>query len=300
MKKILLLLTFLSVLLSGYFFYKTPIQDYIHNVIYYSYCSEPIAYRIDTVDPKFNLSKDKFIQAASQAAKIWDSAYGKTLFVYDPKGELSVNLIYDERQKLTSEINQLESTVKSQQKNLKPQIEQYEKASAQFKQKINQLNQEIQEWNLKGGAPADEYNQLTQRQAELQQEASRLNETAQNLNLTTNEYNTQVSELNQTIDTFGQVLQLRPEEGIFKGPENTIEVYFYIDQPELVHTLSHEFGHSLGIDHNNNIQSLMYPKTTKALTLSSEDKQALFEICKERSKLELIQQRLQQLVKNLQ
>lgn len=300
MKKFLILLAVFATIGISAFLNQSLVQKYYHQAFFYSYCSEPIAYRIDTVDPEFNLSKEKFIEYSKQATEIWNDSYGKTLFVYDPAGNLSVNLVYDERQRLNTEISKLETTVKSQQQNLKPQVAQYEKDSTALKQKIEQLNQEIQDWNTKGGAPPEEYEKLIQRQKELQQEADNLNETAKNLNLTADAYNTQVSALNKTIDTFGQALQLRPEEGIFLGPENKIEVYFYNGQQSLVHTLTHEFGHALGIDHNNNIASVMYPKTTKALKLSEEDTAALIEVCKDRSKFELLQQRIQQLLQPTQ
>lgn len=40
----------------------------------------------------------------TQASQIWSSAEGQNLFVYDPQGDLSINLIYDERQSLTKKI----------------------------------------------------------------------------------------------------------------------------------------------------------------------------------------------------
>lgn len=301
MVKKVLLFTFLLISIGlGIYFNRPLIQSYYHQAFYYSYCSEPIAYRIDTVDSKFKLSKEKFTARAQEAAQIWNDAYGKTLFVYDESGDLSVNLVYDERQALNSEINELETNVKSQQQNLKPQIAEYERKSAEFQQNLDQLNQEIQSWNSQGGAPTEIYNQLIQRQNELQQEANNLNETARRLNLTADAYNAKVTQLNQTIDEFSQTLDLKPEEGIFLGPQNRIEVYFYNGDQSLTHTLAHEFGHALGIDHNDNIKSIMYPKTTKAITLSEDDKTALIEICKDRSKFELLQQRIQQLIQPTQ
>jgi len=259
------------------------------NLLTYSVCDKPILYKVDRVDPKFDLSKDNFIEDANQAAQIWNKILGKKLFVYDTQGSLSINLIYDERQSLTSKVNQLENTVKSEQQTLKPEIKEYQNLAADFKQKISALNKEIEYWNSKGGAPPDEYNKIIQQQQELKEQANRLNTMAQNLNVSTNNYNSQVSELNQTISTLDNALQEKPEEGVFKYPENVIEVYFNISSQELIHTLAHELGHSIGLQHSTNSKAIMYSKTNQSLILSPDDISALEKLCQRHSIFELLQ-----------
>lgn len=263
--------------------------------VYYSFCDEPINYRIDTIDPRFNLSKEELLVDVSQSADIWNNTYGKNLFVYDPKGDLSVNLIYDERQSLTNQINLLENQVDTGQQNLKPQISEFERLSKEFKQKVADLNRKIAGWNDKGGAPPDEYNKLISEQQNVQQEANRLNIMAQSLNRSSDEYNNQATELNQTISTYNSALSERPEEGIYKGVENRIEIYLYLNKPELIHTLAHEFGHALGIGHVNNPNAIMYAKTSQKVILTSEDVNELQDVCRERSILELMQNYIYQL-----
>ncbi len=301
MKKLLLFLALVLFTWWIYVLYQPQIQTFIHQQIYYSYCDQPIRYQIDAVDPRFNLSKDELIKNITQATQIWSKAYGKPLFMSvldkDPERVLSINLIFDERQSLNTKINNLEQTVTSDKQNLKPKIAEYQTNLANFKERLAKLNSEIEGWNQKGGAPPDEYNKLLFEQQELQKEADTLNSTAKNLNLSTQEFNLKVSQLNQTIDTFDSALALKPEEGIFIGSKNRIEIYFNINRDELIHTLAHEFGHALGIDHNNDVISIMYPKTTKALTLSPKDRQDLNEVCKERSKIDLVKERLTQLIR---
>ncbi len=196
----------------------------LSNFLYYSVCDQPIRYRIVQVDPEFKLSKDNFKSDVDQAAQIWNKVIGKNLFVDDPKGNLSVNLIYDGRQSLTNEVNQLENTVKSDQQSLKPEISQFQSLSSDFKQKLDALNKEIEYWNNKGGAPSDEYNKIIKQQEDLKAEANRLNTMAQGLNTSTDFYNSQVNQLNQSISTLNTALEEKPEEGVFKYPENRIEV----------------------------------------------------------------------------
>lgn len=118
---------------------------------------------------------------------------------------------------------------------------------------------------------------------------------AQSLNRSSDEYNNQATELNQTISTYNSALSERPEEGIYKGVENRIEIYLYLNKPELIHTLAHEFGHALGIGHVNNPNAIMYAKTSQKVILTSEDVNELQDVCRERSILELMQNYIYQL-----
>ncbi|MDP3948087.1 MAG: matrixin family metalloprotease [bacterium] len=293
MKKILVFILFLIVVLV---IASRLDVSFLDNFFTYSFCDKPIRYRVDTVDPKFNLSRDAFVADINQAAQIWNNDRDKNLFIYDPKGDLSINLVYDERQSLTSQINQLENKVKSDIQALNPQVSEYKRLSADFKQKLADLNSQIESWNNQGGAPPDEYQKLIKQQQDLQAEVSTLNEMARSLDISADVYNAQVSNLNQTINTFNSVLEERPEEGIFKGPENRIEIYFNISKPELVHTIAHELGHALGIGHISNPAAIMYPKTSQKIKLTNEDIAVLEDVCKRYSFFELIQMRLAQMV----
>ncbi len=287
MKKLLLLFTLLIIPVGIYAYPES--RSYLAYKLSYSLCDSPIHYRIDTVDPKFNLSRDEFISDVNQAAKLWEIPIGKNLFISGSKAELSVNLIFDERQSLTNQINQLESQVQTNKLDLAPQVNEYKNQSLQFEAKLQAFKKEVEEWNSKGGAPEDVYNKLSRQQKDLQAEASRLNEMARSLNISTRNYNSQVGQLNQTIRTFNQDLTSRPEEGIFKGPENRIEIYFDISHQELVHTLAHELGHALGLDHISNPKAIMYYKTNQIIQASDDDIAALNYLCRRHSILEILQ-----------
>lgn len=288
MKKILLLifLAILPVLVLGLSL-KANNLDFLT----YSVCDRVIRYRIDTVDPKFNLSEEDFKGSINEAAQIWNDSYIKPLFVYDPKGVLSINLIYDERQSLTTRIDALEDKVKVDKQTISPELNEYQRLAAEFKIKAASLNKDIDYWNDKGGAPPDEYDKITKKQQELQAESDNLNAMAGSLNLSTEKYNAEVKKLNQTINSFNSALEQRPEEGIFIGPENRIEIYFNISRDELTHTLAHELGHALGLGHVADPKALMFAKTTQTLTPSDDDKIALSNLCKRRSMVDLIYQR---------
>lgn len=269
--------------------------------IKYSPCDTPLSYHIQTVDTRFNLSREDFTKDAEQASEIWNRAEDKNILELNQNnGAISVNLIFDNRAQLTNQINNLENNLDNQKGTLDEQIVQYRQAKVVFEKKLSDLNAQIEYWNSKGGAPADEYNKLVAQQRELKEEAQTLNNTAKRLNQTTDLYNSQVGQLDTTIQTFNQTLFLKPEEGLWDGKTRTITIYFDNSQNELTHTLAHEFGHALGLEHNDNKLSIMYPYSTTRITPSQNDLSDLELICKKRSLFDIGQKRLQLAILNLQ
>ncbi len=283
MRKFILLLCFL---LIGIFAYqKIPA---VAQVLSYSPCDTPLTYKLGSIDTRFNLTRDEVLSDTKEAVEIWNNTLNKPIFTHSDEGKITINLIYDKRQELSTQINQLQKQLDTNKENLDPQIDEYKKRSSAFDQKAAALNQDISYWNSKGGAPEDEYNQLMSRQKDLRQEAQELNRIAGTLNQSAVNYNSQIGELNQTEDQLNQTLTLKPEEGLYNGNDDTISIYFNNSQNELIHTLAHELGHARGLDHNNNAESVMYPSSTEDITLSNEDLASLTEICKERSDIHLV------------
>lgn len=293
MKKLLGVIIFLLVGGVVAFLFRQPLTTYANTLIYYYPCNTPIAYKISSIDPRFNLTESELQVALGEAAGIWSDAQGKELFVFDQeKGELVIGLVYDSRQLLTSQISSKEEEVKNKQGTLNAQIAQYENQVADFKQRVAKLNQTIQSWNSQGGAPKEEFDKIVAEQQTLQTEAQTLNARASELNLSAQDYNLNVGDLNQTIDTFNSEIERRPEEGLYNPKDNTITIYFSNSREELVHTLAHELGHARGIGHLENEESIMFPLSTETTQLSSEDKVALEAVCRRRSLLEQLQEKI--------
>ncbi len=293
MKKLVWVILLFSVLMGGYVF-KTPIVASANNILYQSPCETPKTFRIGNIDKKYNITREEFIESINDAGKLWSNQYGKALFIYDPEGDIEVNLVYDQRQFLSSQINDLNTKVKSQQDTLDPKISDYQKRTAEFRTKATQLNAEIEMWNKNGGAPPDEYERLKSRQENLRIEASSLQQEAAFLNQSTDEYNQQVGQLQQTVNSFNEQLSYKPEEGeyIYDNGQETINIYFDNSRTQLIHTLAHELGHSLEIAHNNNELSIMYPQSTETITLTIEDVNSLIKACERRSVIEKSSEKL--------
>lgn len=266
-------------------------------ILYYSPCDTPISYSIGSIDTRFHVTTDELLTDAKAATNIWNTTQNKQLFMYDPNAAFTINMVYDSRQALTSEITQLNSDLKQKQGDIDPKIAAFKKKQEDFEVRVSQLNQQVQYWNGKGGAPKEEYDKLVSQQKELQAEARSLNEEAQSLGQSTQEYNLNAQKLNHTIDNYKQVLQYRPEEGLYEqeGTKRKISIYIDISKDEFLHTLTHEFGHALGMDHNNDEKSIMYPQTTTVLQPSSEDINALNEICMKRTVFEVMYNRISEL-----
>jgi hypothetical protein len=255
-------------------------------------CDSPITYRIDTVDPKFNLSRDKFVADVAEAAKVWNNSSGKNLFSYETGGKVSVNLIFDERQAQSNQINALDTQLNNQKGQLDNQITAYKAQVADFKKRLSAHNATVESWNRQGGAPQDVYDQLEKERADLQKEADQLNSQAKKLNLSSENYSLGVGNLNNAINTFNEELTNKPEEGIFMGDKNRIEIYFNNNQPELVHTIAHELGHARGLDHNTDQNSIMFAFTSKTVKPTNADISELNDFCRNRSFVELVRTRL--------
>ncbi len=249
-------------------------------------------YKVGSVDKRFGLDIDEVVDYSKASADIWNKNYGRDLFVYDDSGELTINMVFDERQRASNTINKLDSDVNDEKGKLEAMIKDHHKDVADFKQRLAEHNATVESWNNRGGAPEEEFKKLTATQSQLEAEARSLNEQAKQLNVATEDYNLQVGNLNEAIANFNDDLVEKPEEGLYIGEENRIEIYFNNNRDELIHTIAHELGHARGLDHNNNSKSVMYPFSTKIVSLSGDDLNDLIETCKKRSPLEVVRNRL--------
>ncbi len=255
-KKLLSTIIFLGVIAgAGVYFYNSQP------------CVQPISYRIGEFDPRFNIGRADFAKVVEQAGEIWGEDMGRDLFKFEANGNLVVNLIYDERQETADKnakiISNIEQTTQSA-----------DMVQAQFLALELEYQSNLAEYNLL----------LAKRKNFEAIEAKRrqVNALAEEINALIKKYNFLVSTVNTNISTVNQTAGQEFEEGeyVYDQDGQRINIYEFKTRTELVRVLAHEFGHALGLDHNDNPKSIMYylnQSTNEALT--PEDSGSLQAVC---------------------
>src|SRR3989344_4685261 len=290
LRRIVLLSSIGTILVIGSFLY-----------LHQGPCATPITYKIGAVDPRFGVTPDDFKKDVLQASNIWEKPIEKPLFAYDPKGTITINLIYDNRQQITQKesepsanISQTSATaaaVKQQYSALRAQYEQaqqeYTTLWAQFKQAQAAYNAEVDHWNSVGGAPKPQYDVLTAgknallaQQNALEQKRQEVNGLAETVNAFIHRYNLLVSYINSNVNAINNdgLAGTQFEEGVYisDGSGKKINIYQFGNKIDLIRVLAHELGHALALEHNANPNSIMSPvNQSESLAVSPEDLEAL-------------------------
>lgn len=289
--------------------YRLAFDTLTFNAFKVKACAEPLTYTVRAFDERFHISEETFEKALKDATGIWEKAYGKTLFRQSTDGQLVINLIYDERQAATVQTTQVHNSIQTIKQTsdsvskeiatLKAQFDatkiQYEKELASYEAAARAYDQRVKYWNDRGGAPKAEYQSLNQEKESMRQRADALEHTRIALNNLRGTLNARIDTFNSLVkNTNEKVSQYNSneyvgrefEEGEYRyerrGLSETqeINIYEFKDYNKLVRVLTHELGHALGLDHNENPKSLMYRLNTSANQIpTKEDMSALRELC---------------------
>ena len=262
---------------------KGNLAAILNSYLYYSYCDKPVTYKAGQIDSAFNVANGKLTQELQSAASMWNLAYGKPLVVFDTQSSLSVNLVYDERQRNLTKLYQAKEEVEKESAAVEASLKKYEADAAGLNAKVSRLNKEILDWNNKGGASEKEYNRLKQEIDQVNSEISQLTKQRQEANKKVLYYNNLINQYNLQVAQYAGILRELPEEGLYDPLGDKIDIYFYDSAEQFLHTATHEFGHAIGLGHAQDENCIMYPISNTSGQLSGEDLNMLKDYCQRRS-----------------
>ncbi|MFC1755857.1 matrixin family metalloprotease [Patescibacteria group bacterium] len=290
MKKFLRFLFFLIIVLValGTLAYYKGYNNLLNRWLNFSFCDTSVTYRLGTIDDGFETPRKDIVENTKEAGKLWNDIVGRELFIYDDDSNLTIDLIFDERQDALNSIGEQKQYLDEKRENLVLSVEEFEQKRLGLENQLNDLNEEIEYWNNKGGASKEKYRELTDRQDFLSEEIRKINTMADKLNRTTKKINNEVDSVNQKVENFNNLLSVLPEEGLYMAGPHKIEIYIYENDVSYIHTTAHELGHALGLDHVDQEDSIMYPVSSPDSRATESDLNLINNFCSEHNRIDLI------------